>query len=162
MTLMRFDPFRELDRLSEQVMGGRGPRTMPMEAWRRKDEFFVYVDLPGVDKDDVELTVERNVVSIRAERRPAHEEGDEVIVDERPQGTFTRQLFLGDNLDANKLSAEYDRGVLMLRIPIAEASKPRRIQLGEQRQELRDSGSATADQDSSNQSNQPVSASSAG
>jgi HSP20 family protein len=166
MTLMRFDPFRELDRLSEQVMGGRGPRTMPMEAWRRKDEFFVYIDLPGVDKDDVELTVERNVVSIRAERRPAHEEGDEVIVDERPQGTFTRQLFLGDNLDANKLSAEYDRGVLMLRIPIAEASKPRRIQLGEQRQEQRqelpDSGSATADQDSSNQSNQPVSASSAG
>jgi HSP20 family protein len=156
MTLMRFDPFRELDRLSEQVMGGRGPRTMPMEAWRRKDEFFVYVDLPGVDRDDVELTVERNVVSIRAERRPAHDEGDEVIVDERPHGTFTRQLFLGDNLDANKLSAEYDRGVLILTIPIAEASKPRRIQLGEQRQELADSGSATADQDSSNQ---PVSTS---
>jgi HSP20 family protein len=151
MTLMRFDPFRELDRLSEQVMGGRGPRTMPMEAWRRKDEFFVYVDLPGVDKDDVELTVERNVVSIRAERRPAHEEGDEVIVDERPQGTFTRQLFLGDNLDANKLSAEYDRGVLILTVPIAEASKPRHIQLAEQRQELADSGRATADQDSSSQ-----------
>ena len=156
MTLMRFDPFRELDRLSEQVMGGRTPRTMPMEAWRRKDEVVVHVDLPGVDRDDVELTVERNVVSIRAERRPAHEEGDEVIVDERPHGTFTRQLFLGDNLDANKLSAEYDRGVLILTIPIAEASKPRRIQLAEQRQELADSGRATADQDSSSQ---PVSTS---
>jgi HSP20 family protein len=151
MTLMRFDPFRELDRLSEQMMGGRGPRTMPMEAWRRKDEFYVYVDLPGVDQDDVELTVERNVVSIRAERRPAHEEGDEVIVDERPHGIFTRQLFLGDNLDANKLSANYDRGVLMLTIPIAEASKPRRIQLGKQQQELPDSGSASADQGSTEQ-----------
>jgi HSP20 family protein len=147
MTLMRFDPFRELDRLSEQVMGSRVPRTMPMEAWRRKDEFSVYVDLPGVDRDDVELTVERNVVSIRAERRPAHDEGDEVIVDERPHGIFTRQLFLGDNLDANNLSADYDRGVLMLTIPIAEKSKPRRIQLGAREQEeLPDNGSATSEQ----------------
>jgi HSP20 family protein len=153
MTIMRFDPFRELDRFSEQVMGARMPRTMPMEAWRRNDEFVVYVDLPGVDRDDVELTVDRNVVSIRAERRPAHDEGDEVIVDERPHGIFTRQLFLGDNLDADELSAEYDRGVLMLTIPIAEKSKPRRIQLGAQRQEeLPDSGSATADQGSNKQS----------
>jgi HSP20 family protein len=148
MTLMRFDPFRELDRLSEQVMSGRMPRTMTMEAWRRGDEFFVQIDLPGIDKDDVDLTVEHNVVSIRAQRRPAHEEGDEVIVDERPHGTFTRQLFLGDNLDADKLSADYDRGVLILTIPIAEASKPRRIQLGAPRQELPDTGSATADQGS--------------
>jgi HSP20 family protein len=146
MTLMRFDPFRELDRFSEQMMGARVPRTMPIEAWRRKDEFYVYVDLPGVNRDDVELTVERNVVSIRAERRPAHEEGDDVIVDERPHGIFTRQLFLGDNLDVNKLSADYDRGVLMLTIPIAEASKPRRISLGGQQQQLQDSGSGTADQ----------------
>jgi HSP20 family protein len=146
MALMRFDPFRELDRLSEQVMSGSAPRTMPMEAWRRKDEFLVHIDLPGIDRDDVELTVERNVVSIRAERRPAREEGDEVIVDERPHGIFTRQLFLGDNLDANKLSADYDRGVLMLAIPVAEESKPRRIQLGAQQQELLDSGSASADQ----------------
>lgn len=150
MALMRFDPFRELDRFAEQAMGSsRLPRTMMMEAWRRADEFFVHIDLPGVDKDDVDLTVEHNVVSIRAQRRPAHAEGDEVIVDERPHGIFTRQLFLGDNLDANKLSADYDRGVLMLTIPIAEASKPRRIPLGAQRQELPDTGSATADQGSS-------------
>ncbi|HWR47497.1 MAG TPA: Hsp20/alpha crystallin family protein [Pseudonocardiaceae bacterium] len=145
MALMRFDPFRELDRLSEQAMSGRVPRTMAMEAWRRGDEFFVHIDLPGIAEDDVDLTVEHNVVSIRAQRRPAHEEGDDVIVDERPHGTFTRQLFLGDNLDTEKLSAGYDRGVLMLTIPIAEASKPRRIQLGaqrqEQRQELPDTGS---------------------
>ena len=160
MALMRFDPFRELDRLSEQVMGGRVPRTMPMEAWRRKDEFYVHIDLPGIDKDDVDLTVERNVVSIRAERRPAREEGDEVIVDERPHGIFTRQLFLGDNLDAKKLSADYDRGVLMLTIPVAEESKPRRVQLGaQQQQELQDSGSESAADQNANE--QPVSADSA-
>jgi len=160
MALMRFDPFRELDRLSEQVMGGRVPRTMPMEAWRRKDEFYVHIDLPGIDKDDVDLTVERNVVSIRAERRPAREEGDEVIVDERPHGIFTRQLFLGDNLDANNLSADYDRGVLMLTIPVADESKPRRVQLGaQQQQELQDSGSESAADQNANE--QPVSADSA-
>ena len=153
MALMRFDPFREFDRLTEQVMGTSRQRTMPLGAWRRKDEFYVHIDLPGVYRDNVELTVERNVVSIRAERRPEHEEGDEVIVDERPHGTFTRQLFLGDNLDANKLSADYDRGVLILTIPIAEASKPRRITLsgqqqesGGQQQEPEDSGSVPADE----------------
>jgi HSP20 family protein len=102
-------------------------------------------------RDDVELTVEHNVVSIRAQRRPAHEEGDEVVVDERPHGTFTRQLFLGDNLDASKLSADYDRGVLMLMIPIAEASKPRHIDLGAHREELPDTGAATPDQGSNKQ-----------
>jgi HSP20 family protein len=99
-------------------------------------------------------------VSIRAERRPAREEGDEVIVDERPHGIFTRQLFLGDNLDANNLSADYDRGVLMLTIPVAEESKPRRVQLGaQQQQELQDSGSESAADQNANE--QPVSADSA-
>lgn len=107
---------------------------MPLEAYRRVDHFFIYIDLPGVDRNDVELTVERNVVSVRAQWQPAHQDGDEVIVDERPQGIFTRQFFLGDNLDTDKLSADYDRGVLMLTIPVVEASKPRRIQLGEQQQ----------------------------
>lgn len=140
MALMRFDPFREIDRMTEQVMsGGRVPRTMPMEAFRRGDEFFVHIDLPGISEDDVDLTVERNVVSIRAERRSPREEGDELIVDERPHGAFTRQLFLGDNLDASRLSADYDRGVLVLTIPIAEASKPRRIPLQRQGQ-LQDEG----------------------
>jgi HSP20 family protein len=86
------------------------------------------------------------VVIIRAERRPEYEEGDEVIVEERPLGTFTRQLFLGDNLDANKLSADYDRGLLMLTIPVSEESKPRRIPVGGQQQQLTDSGSANAEQ----------------
>ncbi|MGH4026467.1 MAG: Hsp20/alpha crystallin family protein [Pseudonocardiaceae bacterium] len=147
MALMRFDPFREMDRIAEQVMAGsRVPRTMPMEAFRRGDEFFVFIDIPGVDEDDVELTVERNVVSIRAQRVSPRQEGDEVLVDERPHGVFARQLFLGDNLDAGKLSADYNRGVLMMRIPIAEASKPRRITVSQHDDAAPDNGSARADQ----------------
>lgn len=133
MTLMRFDPFRELDRLGEQVLGGARPYlAMPMEAFRRGDEFVVAMDLPGVAPEDVDVTVERNVVNIRARRAPLHTEGDEVLVDERPKGEFTRQLFLGDNLDSAKLTADFERGVLHMRIPVAESSKPRRIEIGSQ------------------------------
>jgi HSP20 family protein len=135
MTLMRFDPFRELDRLGEQVLAGnRAMRTMPMEAFRRGDEFVIELDLPGVDPNDVELTVERNVVNIRATRRPARREGDEVLVDERPAGEFSRQLFLGDNLDSGKLQARFDRGVLSIMIPVSEASKPRKVEIGSPRE----------------------------
>ena len=128
MTVLRFDPFQEFDRLSRQMLGsGRGPRPMPMEAYRRGDQFFIHLDLPGVNPDDVELTVERNVVSVRAERRSLWREGDEVLVDETPQGSFGRQLFLGDNLDAGRLEASFDQGILTLTIPVAEQAKPRRI-----------------------------------
>ena len=130
MTVLRFDPFQEFDRLSRQMLGsGRGPRSMPMEAYRRGDQFFIHLDLPGVNPDDVQLTVERNVVAVRAERRPLWQEGDEVLVDETPQGSFGRQLFLGDNLDAGRLEASFDQGVLTLTIPVAEQAKPRRIQV---------------------------------
>jgi HSP20 family protein len=131
VTLMRFDPFRELDRLTEQALsaGARAMRSMPMEALRRGDELIVHLDLPGVLPDDIDLTVERNVVSVRAHRAPARHEGDEVIIDERPHGEFARQLFLGDNLDPDGLSANTRDGVLTLTIPVTEASKPRRVQL---------------------------------
>jgi HSP20 family protein len=102
---------------------------MPMEAYRRGEQFFIHLDLPGVNPDDVQLTVERNVVAVRAERRPLWREGDEVLVDEAPQGSFGRQLFLGDNLDAGRLKASFDQGVLTLTIPVAERAKPRRIQV---------------------------------
>src|SRR4051794_14297881 len=104
MTLMRFDPFRDLDRLTEQALG-RGPRALPMEAFRRGDELVVALDVPGVDPADVDVTVEHNVVSVHARRHPLHADGAELLIDERPQGEFSRQLFLGDNLDSAKLSA---------------------------------------------------------
>jgi HSP20 family protein len=129
MTLMRFDPFRELERLTEQAMG-RGPRAMPMEAFRRDDEFVVALDLPGVDPNDVDVTVERNVVTVRARRAPLRREGDELLVDERPQGEFSRQFFLGDNLASQNLAAACNLGVLTLTIPVAEASKPRKVEIG--------------------------------
>ena len=130
MTVIRFDPFQELDRLTRQLAGGgRGPRSMPMEAYRRGDQFFVHLDLPGVSPDDVQLTVERNVVAVRAERRPLWQQGDDVLVDETPQGPFSRQLFLGENLDAGRLEASFDHGTLTLTSPLAEQAKPRRIQI---------------------------------
>jgi HSP20 family protein len=132
MTLMRFDPFRELDRLAEQTLsaGARVLRSMPMEALRRGDTFIVHLDLPGVLREDIDLTVERNVVNVRARRVPDRQEGDEVLIDERPYGEFARQLFLGDNLDVDRMTADTDNGVLTLTIPVSEKSKPRKIPLG--------------------------------
>ena len=130
MALMRFDPFRELDRFAEQALASaRTARTLPMEAFRRGDQFIVALDVPGMKPSDIDVTVERNVIEIDARRRPLRQEGDELIVDERPQGEFRRQLFLGDNLDPNKLSAVCDSGVLTLTIPVSEASKPRKIEI---------------------------------
>jgi HSP20 family protein len=130
MTLMRFDPFRELDRLTEHTT--RTPRALPMEAFRRGDRCIVALDLPGVDRKDVDVTVERNVVMVKARRDPLRHENDEVLIDERPRGEFSRQFFLGDMLAAGDLTAEFDRGVLVLTIPIAESSKPRKIEVSEQ------------------------------
>jgi HSP20 family protein len=160
MALMRFDPFREFDRLAEQTLatGVRAARGMPMEALRRGDEFLVFLDLPGVRREDVDLSVERNVVSIKASRVPQRSEGDEVIVDERPYGVFARQLFLGDNLDPSGLSAEVDNGVLTLRIPVNQATQPRRIPVasgtegGEQSRESTPESTPGSTQESTDQS----------
>ena len=143
--LMRFDPYRDIDRLSEQLgAGGQAPRSFPMDATRRGDEFIVEFDLPGFAAESVELTVERNVLTVKAERRFERRQGDEVIVAERPEGVYTRQLFLGDTLDADRIEADYDAGVLRLRIPVAEAAKPRRVEIsggrGSQPIEARGSG----------------------
>ena len=128
-TLIRFDPFRELDRVTEQVLGGvRALRTtLAMDAYRRGGHFLVEVDLPGVDPEDVDVTVERNVVNIRARRAGKHDEGDEILANERPEGEFVRQLFLGDTLDADKIKAECRDGILALYLPRAERDKPRSI-----------------------------------
>jgi HSP20 family protein len=133
--LMRTDPFRELDRLTQQVFGNvpgtwSRPTAMPMDAFRDGDEFVVCFDLPGVSADAIELDVERNVLTVKAERRPFTGEHVEMQVAERPLGVFSRQLFLGDTLDTDHIDASYETGVLTLRIPIAERAKPRRISIG--------------------------------
>jgi HSP20 family protein len=125
--LMRTDPFRELDRLTQQVLGTTArPAVMAMDAWRSGDEFVVEFDLPGVDPSTVELDVERNVLTVRA-HRPVHEGTEEMIAAERPRGVFSRQLILGDNLDTERISANYASGVLTVRVPVAERARPRRI-----------------------------------
>ena len=131
--LMRTDPFRELDRLSQQLFGQNGtwsrPAVMPMDAYRDGEQFVVHFDLPGVDPSSVELNVERNVLTVKAERVPHYGDDVELQVAERPRGVFSRQLFLGDTLDADHVEASYDTGVLTLRIPIAEKAKPRKIEI---------------------------------
>ena len=132
-----YDPFRELDQLTQQlVSGGRTPRSFPMDAYKRGDEFFVHLDLPGVNPDSIEITVESGVLTVRADRAFDQREGDQVIVSERPQGTFTRELRLGRSVDADNIVASYEDGVLTLTLPVAPAAKPRRVEVkpgGEQR-----------------------------
>ena len=126
--LMRTDPFRDLDRLTQQVFGTAArPTAMPMDAYRKGTDFFVHFDLPGIDANSIDLTVEQNVLTIKAERRPLLADGAEMIVSERPAGTFSRQLFLGETLDAEHIQADYHAGVLTLTIPVREAAKPRKL-----------------------------------
>jgi HSP20 family protein len=142
MLMRTTDPFRELDRLTQQVFGGNGtlarPAVMPMDAWRDGDIFHVEFDLPGVDPGSIDLDVERNVVTVKAER-PTRASDAELIAAERPRGVFSRQLILGDNLDTEHIEASYDAGVLTLQIPVAEQAKPRKISIshkGEDRQAI--------------------------
>lgn len=128
--LMRTDPFRDLDRLTQQVFGTVArPAAMPMDAYRRGTDFYVHFDLPGIDPDSIDLEVEQNVLTIRAERPQISAEGAEMIVSERPSGSFSRQLFLGETLDADGISADYRAGVLTLTIPVREAAKPRKLSI---------------------------------
>jgi HSP20 family protein len=126
--LIRTDPFRELDRLTQQILGtATRPAAMPMDAYRKGDSFYVHFDLPGVRAESIALTVEHNVLSVRAERLPVESQGTEMIVAERPSGTFSRQVFLGETLDAEHIAADYTAGVLTLTIPVRESAKPRSI-----------------------------------
>src|SRR4051794_25475836 len=138
--LMRTDPFHEFDRLAQQVFGptANRPSAMAMDAYRSGDDFIVHFDLPGIDPETIELDVERNVLNVRAERRSPAPENAELLVAERPTGSFTRQLFLGETLDTERIDASYEAGVLTLRIPVAEQAKPRRIQItgGDSRKQI--------------------------
>jgi HSP20 family protein len=128
--LMRSDPFRELDRFAQQVLGTAArPAVMPMDAWREGEEFVVEFDLPGINADSLDIDIERNVVTVRAER-PAVDPNREMLATERSRGVFSRQLVLGENLDTERIEASYNEGVLSLRIPVAEKAKPRKISVG--------------------------------
>lgn len=128
--LMRFDPFNELDRLTQQAFGGeRRSPMMPMDAYREGEEFVVHFDVPGVDPSSIDLTVEKNVLTISARRHWEPSERQQVVASERPHGTFTRQLFLGEGLDTDQLRASYDHGVLTVTVPIAEQAKARRVEV---------------------------------
>ena len=127
--LMRTDPFRDLDRLTQQVFGTPArPVVMPMDAWREGDEFVAELDLPGIDPESLDLDIERNVVTVRAQR-PELDQGRSMIAAERTRGMFSRQLFLGENLDTDAIRADYRDGVLRLVIPVAEKAKPRKIEI---------------------------------
>ena len=131
--VMRFDPFRELDRLADNAWNTSNRRTtaavMPIDAYRSGDRFIVHFDLPGIDPSTVDLTVEKNVLTVRAERSASWGPDAELIVAERPQGSFSRQLFLAETLDTNRVEASYDSGVLTVTIPVAEAAKPRKVEI---------------------------------
>ena len=127
--LVRFDPLRELDRMAAEFSQPARPWQMPMDAYRRGDAFVLNLDVPGVDPDTIDVTVEQNTLTVTGERTWSRAEGDEVVVAERPQGTFSRQLLLGDSLDTDRIAARYDRGVLTVTLPVAEQSKARKVEI---------------------------------
>ncbi len=125
--LMRFDPFREVDRL---MQGSWVPRNaVPLDVFRRGEEFVVKVDLPGIEPSSIDLQVEKNVLTLSAERTWAPSEDDEMIVSERAQGNFTRRLFLGEGLDTDRITAAYENGVLTVRVPVADTAKSRKVEI---------------------------------
>ena len=132
--LVRSEPYRDFDRLFQQLMGDSSRRVtsvgIPMDAYRKEDQFLLQFDVPGVDSESIELTVDNNTLTVKAERQaPVLAEGIESLVAERPHGVFTRQILLGDNLDTSKIDAQFSDGVLTLSIPVAEEAKPRRIDI---------------------------------
>ena len=127
--LIRSEPFREFDRITEAMLSERRSRQIPVDAYRRNNEFTVLFDLPGVDARFIELTVEKDLLSVRATRSWVRAEGDQVQIAERAQGDFSRQLFLGEGLDRDHITATYEHGVLMLTIPVAEEAKPRKVEI---------------------------------
>jgi len=128
--LMRTDPFRELDRLTQGLSGtGMRPLMMAVDAYRDGEQFLVHFDVPGVDPSSIELTVERNVLTVSAQRQWQPGDDVQVVASERPQGTFSRQLFLGETLDAERVEASYDHGVLTVTLPVIEQAKPRKVEI---------------------------------
>jgi HSP20 family protein len=127
--LMRMDTFHGYDRLTEELLSQRRVRQIPVDAYRQGNEFKILLDLPGVDPGSIELTVEKDILDVRATRTWVQVEGDQVQMTERPQGDFRRQLFLGESLDREHITAIYENGVLTATIPVAEEAKPRKVEI---------------------------------
>jgi HSP20 family protein len=128
--LMRTDPFRQFERLTQEALGTRmRPAFMPMDAYRSGDHFVVHLDIPGVEASSIDLTVEKGTLTVTAERQWRPSDADQVLASERPQGTFSRQLLLGDGLDTERVDASYDNGVLTIRVPVAEQAKARKVEV---------------------------------
>ncbi len=128
--LMRFDPWREFDRMASQMLGDQRGRnlSMPMDAYRSQDHLVLHLDVPGIDADSIDLTVEKNVLTVTARRDGwSRDEATDIFANERPTGVFTRQVFLGEGLDYEAVEAEYTDGVLTVRVPVLETAKPRKV-----------------------------------
>ncbi len=128
--LMRFDTFGDVERIAQELWGQSRTRQIPMDAYRRSDNFVANFDVPGVDPESIEVTVEKNVLTVKAERGWPAAEGDEVVIQERPQGQFSRQILLGDALDTGRLTATCADGVLTVMLPVSAAAKPRKVTIG--------------------------------
>ena len=128
--LMRSDPFADFDRFSKQVWGNSRFTFMPVDAYRKDDRFWLHIDLPGVDSESIDVTIEKNTLTVSASREWVRDEGTQVLLNERPTGSFSRQFFLGEGLDPDRIEAGYDHGVLTVSVPIAETAKARKIEVG--------------------------------
>ena len=123
-----YDPFRDLDRIASTLLEARrGPRRMPMDLYRDGDHYVLDADLPGVDPGSVDIDVDGQLLTIRAERTLTSGEGVKWITRERETATFVRQLNLGQGIDTEKITAAYANGVLSVTIPVSDRAKPRRI-----------------------------------
>jgi len=141
--LMRFDPMREFDRVFDQAWSQTRQASVPMDAYRHEDTFVINLDLPGVDPASIDITVERNALMITAERHWQLIDGDQLVAAERRHGTFSRQLFLGDGLDTDKIHATYENGVLTVTVPVADRAKPRRVEVASETRKEAITASAT-------------------
>lgn len=128
--LMRFDPFAEFDRWARQMAPERRTTFLPVDAYRTEDKFWLHIDIPGVDQDAIDLQVEDHTLTVRVERSWTTDSDAAMLMNERPQGTFTRQFYLGEGLDTEKIEAGYDHGVLTIAIPVAEQARARKIMVG--------------------------------
>jgi len=127
---MSFDPFSEFDRLASSLLSRPGPRLMPVDLYREGDRYVLTADLPGADPGSIDIDVDGQLLTIRAQRTTASAEGVKWLSQERPAGSYLRQFSVGEGIDSEKITASYDNGVLSVVLPVSERAKPRKIAIG--------------------------------